>query len=498
MRVPTGTIDYTNKDYEGFRQSIIDYLKATMPEYTDLRQSDAGIVIAEAFARGLDILSMYQDKIANEAYLTTAEQRSSIYKWCKMLAYTPQYASSAKFKQVFVLSSVQNTNTVIPAGTVVKTNSGMGEDEVKFEVATDHTIPSGMLGNEKDAQGKYLYLADIVQGTTVRNELVGGSNGEPNQSFQLGYKDVVVDSLVVTVDEGHGFLETWQYRESFIDATAGSKVYTITIRDDGGINVNFGNGVFGKIPEPIDNNIYAMYRVGGGVQGNVQPNKINVMGTSLALVKSTFNPDFAYEIGLDVETIDSIKLNAPVQYRNFWGALTLDDFSEILLAEFPIIRFAQSKRDPNNVDNLYIYILRKDMATLPTAFVDEINRFFDENLGGRKVVGADQIFIRAATFTTVNFAITMVVEDRYSRAAKEQDVRDYLTNYFKVGNYPFATDLVKSELAAEILADDSKRNIAGIKSLRITTPTQDVLVPSDVSVIFTLGTVTFTTTGGFA
>ena len=39
--------DYTTRDYEGFRTLMIDKLSEVMPEYTDTRQSDAGIVILE-------------------------------------------------------------------------------------------------------------------------------------------------------------------------------------------------------------------------------------------------------------------------------------------------------------------------------------------------------------------------------------------------------------------------------------------------------------------
>ena len=150
-RTANSSIDYTSKDYEAFRNMMITNLQVIMPEYTDTRQSDAGIVIIELLAMGLDILSFYQDVYANEAYLTTAEQRENVLKWCSMLGYTPKYATPARFKQVFYLSAKQSDNVVIPAGTIVKTNSASGEAEVKFETERSLTIPAGYLGNEKDS-----------------------------------------------------------------------------------------------------------------------------------------------------------------------------------------------------------------------------------------------------------------------------------------------------------------------------------------------------------
>lgn len=67
-RNQTPNIDYTNRDYESFRQMMINKLKELMPEYTDTSETDAGIVIIEALANGLDILSLYQDNLANDLF----------------------------------------------------------------------------------------------------------------------------------------------------------------------------------------------------------------------------------------------------------------------------------------------------------------------------------------------------------------------------------------------------------------------------------------------
>ena len=49
-------VDYTNKDYESFRQDMIVRLQQKIPEYTDTSESDFGIVLIELLAHGLDIL----------------------------------------------------------------------------------------------------------------------------------------------------------------------------------------------------------------------------------------------------------------------------------------------------------------------------------------------------------------------------------------------------------------------------------------------------------
>ena len=172
-RTPTSGIDYTSRDYEGFRQMMLAELGIKMPEYTDHSQTDAGIVILELTAKGLDILSYYADIIANETLLPTCKRRDSANTWCTILSYVPRNATPSRIMQVFVLTGVKNEKTIIPAGTYVKTKQTSTEAEIIFETEEDLVIPAGKLGNETDANGNYLYTVSAVQGTRVEGELVG-------------------------------------------------------------------------------------------------------------------------------------------------------------------------------------------------------------------------------------------------------------------------------------------------------------------------------------
>ena len=79
-RKPTQGIDYTSRDYEAYRELLIQKLQEKMPEYTDTSETDAGIVILEAFANGLDIMSLYADIVANDVILTTTQDRKLRWK----------------------------------------------------------------------------------------------------------------------------------------------------------------------------------------------------------------------------------------------------------------------------------------------------------------------------------------------------------------------------------------------------------------------------------
>ena len=75
----------------------------------------------------------------------------------------------------------------------------------------------------------------------------------------------------------------------------------------------------------------------------------------------------------------------------------------------------------------------------------------------------------------------------------EAQIKNYLTYFFKKGNYDFDTELSISELSTKIMSTNT--GISGIKALKITSPTEDILTPNRGE-IYTLGEITFTTVGG--
>lgn len=484
-RIPTNGVDYTSKDYESFRSDMIKQLGIKMPEYTDIRQSDAGIVILELLAQGLDILSYYQDIIANEFFLVTEEQRNNALKWCQILGYYPRASSPSEFKQVFVLSSVQDTDVIIPSGTVVKTVDSVTEPSIYFETVGDLVIPAGKLGNEKE-NGEYLYTVKVVQGLSIVSEIVGTSTGAKEQSFKLNYSPVILDSISLIIDEGNGFIE-WKRVDSFVDSTATSRDYLVSINENGEAIITFGDGIFGKIPLEYANGIRCNYRIGGGTQGNVGAEKISLLDSNIALVASTFNPYTADVEGMDKETLEEIKRNAPNAYRTKWGALTIKDFADVVSLNFPEVNMVSSYQNKDNERDVDIYLLLKNDAPLLDDLKQEILDLFDEDKGGRKAIGVGDIRVYPAVKVPVTLTATLAVRDRYDFDTVKKQIEDFVTNYFAVGNRAFDTEFVPASLCSEIMNPENA--IEGIRYFKIDTPVDDVIT-AGVGEIHTLSSIT--------
>ncbi|HEY0178457.1 MAG TPA: putative baseplate assembly protein [Dokdonella sp.] len=80
-------IDYLAKDYESFRQLLLDRLATTMPHWRERHVPDLGITLVELLAYAADQLSAYQDAVATEAYLDTARTRISLRRHARLVDY---------------------------------------------------------------------------------------------------------------------------------------------------------------------------------------------------------------------------------------------------------------------------------------------------------------------------------------------------------------------------------------------------------------------------
>ena len=88
--------NYLAKDYESFRQLILDRLSLIMPDWKERHVPDIGITLVELLAYVGDYLSYYQDAVANEAYLDTARQRISVRRHAKLVDYQMHEGCNAR------------------------------------------------------------------------------------------------------------------------------------------------------------------------------------------------------------------------------------------------------------------------------------------------------------------------------------------------------------------------------------------------------------------
>ena len=101
---------------------------------------DLGLMLLEMWAYVLDLLSFYDERIANESYLRTAVLRPSLRKLVGLIGYQARPALAA----FVVLAAIAdgNRSVVLPPGTGFRSDAFDGEPPQVFETEVEHVIHS--------------------------------------------------------------------------------------------------------------------------------------------------------------------------------------------------------------------------------------------------------------------------------------------------------------------------------------------------------------------
>ncbi len=136
-------IAYRIGTYTSFRQSLIVDISSAGASFVAVDQDppllrwkartndDYGMAVLEMWAYLADILTFYQERIANEAYLRPAVHRESVLRLAALLGYAPAPGMAASALLAFTLDKKKRLQ--VPVGLRSQSVPGPGEKPQKFE-----------------------------------------------------------------------------------------------------------------------------------------------------------------------------------------------------------------------------------------------------------------------------------------------------------------------------------------------------------------------------
>jgi len=99
--------------------------------------SDPSIALLDAWATVGDVLTFYQERIANEGYLRTATERRSVLELARLIGYSPRPGVSASAYLAYTIDDNTQEEVLIPAGARVQSVPGPDELPQTFETSED-------------------------------------------------------------------------------------------------------------------------------------------------------------------------------------------------------------------------------------------------------------------------------------------------------------------------------------------------------------------------
>jgi hypothetical protein len=383
----------------------------------------------------------------------------------------------------YVVGSVE-----IPAGTQLKAEISYEDKVEQLIFTTQSKAVVGYTGNPQNEvsvqaiQGEDVqYRADNLKDTTVNpydinGELLGFSNGEPDQTMTL--KETIVDKALVKVyvDSGIAFGE-WTQVTHLADYGPNAAVYTVSIDASGYVRINFGDGVSGAIP-PKDNAVKAGYYAGGGASGNIPAKSLNstIFSIPLAVTAeveqalkdsvSVSNLEAAAG-GSDPESNDVIRYNAPRTLVALNRAVTLNDYANLALSLRGVGKANATGITKNSV-TVYVAPSQSDSVSdtspgvvantgEPTAAMSRLMTRVADYLDERKQIGTT-VTVLQPDYVEVELTIDYTKLPQYLDSSVAANIRSALVNKFSYTYVDFEDVITPEEIEYKLRQVDGVRN----------------------------------------
>jgi hypothetical protein len=418
MANTTIVTDTAAKDYDSLIQSLIDFATSQYGEqtsanrvWTDFNISSFSRNWAELVAYVGDQLMFYLDTHANQAHLRSATIPSFILDIAQQLGFEVPTQQAASGKVQFTTSGPYT----IPAG--YRVFSG----DVEFFTTRE------IIGSRAES-----VEVEILQG--VKRSQSFTSAGLQNESFVLPDSEVIVDLNNPNADlqSPQVSVNGTSYRvvTTPVDAAPNSLIVVRSLDVNGRMVLTFGDGVFGR-RLASNESIQITYRTGGGSQGNLEPGEIDTLSSPLANVVSVTNLESTAG-GVDQLSLAQIKARIPLSLETRAGAVDLDGYADILIANFPQVLTARAaiNTTETGIDIDIFVVPQADTITDISAnplLRDTLTDFLE-----RKKTVTTRFLIRDAESILVDIELEIFINRDASRASVESELRERIAGLFNL------------------------------------------------------------------
>ena len=473
---------YTSRDFTRLRVDMISRLKKAIPEW-EMNESSFEMILLELFAYVGDIINFSVDRMAAEAYLSTAVLRESVLNLAALFGYSPAPQTAAKGSVTF--TKVPTAGDVyVPSGTQVYAQESTNRSII-FETDQDHII-----------EGATEEIA-VTEGTTVLAEEVGRSSGAERQLFPLFNKNVIKDSVIVYTKDGHidsftnePTLVEWEPVPRMFDAVSSDRAFTTILDEYGYTYIRFGDGVSGVIP-PAGVPIIVRYRFGVGSTGNIGAGAIRslVVGGELMGKISSVSNSQPMNGGSDPETIESMRRNIPRSLRALERAVTLDDHESLAIDVGGIGKASASATTPSSV-LLAVAPFGGGTAT------PELKNEVDVYVSNRTMIGTI-VTIMDPVYVPINITFQIEVNPRSRRTTVTNAVTVVVNNLLAFDAVEFGQRVSKAPFFHKVV------DVAGVDYVTITAFNRDGIGDDgEIQLIYNeipiAGVIAINATGGIA
>ena len=348
-------LNVTELDFADIKQNLKNFLKQ-QTEFNDYDFDGSGLnVLLDVLAYNTHYNALNAHYSLNESFLDSAQIRGNVVTRAKLLGYTPRSVLSPRATVDIVVSiagEVGTIPTVLELTRGTKLNTVVSGEEFQYVVL--QTQQATLVGTT------YTFSDVVIAEGTSRELKYRVDNDIENQKFQLSDYDADTSTLRVRVqsNEESSSFDIYTKFESLKNVNSESKVYFLQENPSGYYEIYFGDGITGF--KPTNNNIVTIdYVTTKGSESN-GANSFSMVDSIGGFSSITVTLDTAAGGGVESETMESIRFNAPLTFIAQNRAVTADDYASIIKKEFSnidsISTWGGEDNDPPDYGKVYICI----------------------------------------------------------------------------------------------------------------------------------------------
>ena len=316
----TTKLDISELDFTGIKENLKTFL-SQQDEFRDYDFEGSGMnILLDVLAYNTHYLGFNANMLANEMYLDSASQRSSVVSLAKQVGYTPRSATSSKATIDVLVNNGSGSSITMSRGT--KFTSTVDGTAYNFVNNADVSI--------SPVDGVYKFSSlDVFEGTLLNFKYTVNTS-DTEQRFIIPNDDVDTTTLTVKIQESSTDTTTNTYTlaQGITTLDSTSKVYFLQEVENGRFEVYFGDGVLGQAV--ADGNIVILDYITCNRDAPNGASTFTLSGNVGGFTNVTISTIGNAAGGDSPETMKSIKYNAPRDYSTQDRAVTADDYKVLV------------------------------------------------------------------------------------------------------------------------------------------------------------------------
>jgi predicted phage baseplate assembly protein len=261
-----------------------------------------------------------------------------------------------------------------------------------------------------------------------------------------------------------GVATAWTPEQDLLESGELDPDFVVEVETDGTATLRFGDDTNGMAPKS-GTAFTAVYRIGNGTAGNVGPDSLINVASSV-VIQSCTNP-LPASGGTDPETNDQIRRRAPQAFLTQERAVTMADYDAMTELNSQVDRAAASLRWTGSWYTVFVAVEPNGGGNLTPTLAKTLK----QNLERYRLAGQD-LALDSPQYVSLEIVLTVCVDSYYFNSQVQDALEQILSSrvlpngqkgVFYPDNFTFGQTVYLSPIYA------AARSVAGVVSVTATT-----------------------------